>query len=236
MVPNLEDIPLNTRIHLENLTMIEEMLISPILAIMSIYRLPEGALINRGFCANFTQDIQPLCHILPRLTKDLPILILKKKDQNNNIKSFKVNRERVETVLEYLCANNPAYLEHKISFDRSLSAQLPTDGIPQDFQEQTDPDNFNVDPLLLDLGPNLEENNKNNNLESDDEYQAFIENDNDEPLQVDNIKQAISFPKANKNAINEFKFNSICSLLFPKLFPTGFGDPTNKSKLFHYFC
>ena len=61
------------------MTMIEEMLIFPILAIMSIFRLPGGSLINRGFVANFSQDLQPLCNIKPRLPKDLPILILKKK-------------------------------------------------------------------------------------------------------------------------------------------------------------
>ncbi|MFN9906341.1 MAG: DUF6570 domain-containing protein, partial [bacterium] len=44
----------------EDLTMVEEMLISPLLAIMSIFRLPGGQLVNRGFVANFSQDIQPI--------------------------------------------------------------------------------------------------------------------------------------------------------------------------------
>jgi hypothetical protein len=64
---------------LEDLTMIEEMLVSPLLSIMSIFRLSGGQLISRGFVANFTQDIQPLVNVLPRLPKDLPILILKKR-------------------------------------------------------------------------------------------------------------------------------------------------------------
>ena len=31
--------------------------------------------------------------------------------------------------------------------------------------------------------------------------------------------------------INEFDFDGICALLFPKLFPIGLGDPTKKSRL-----
>ena len=55
--------------------MIEEMLISPILSVMSVFRLPNGALISRGLIANFSQDIKELTKILPRLPKDLPIII-----------------------------------------------------------------------------------------------------------------------------------------------------------------
>jgi hypothetical protein len=66
------------------------MLISPILAIMSIHRLGSGALINRGFVANFTQDIQSICKTLPRLCSELPFLIIKKKGQNNITHKFKV--------------------------------------------------------------------------------------------------------------------------------------------------
>ena len=29
--------------------------------------------------------------------------------------------------------------------------------------------------------------------------------------------------------INEFEFDGICALLFPKLFPFGIGDPTKRS-------
>ena len=79
MVPDLDILPYEIKQALENLTMVEEMLVSPILAVMSVYRLPGGALINRGFCANFSQDLEKILTILPRLPKDLPLWILKKK-------------------------------------------------------------------------------------------------------------------------------------------------------------
>jgi hypothetical protein len=55
------------------------MLISPICAVMSIHRIPSGGLIQRGYCANFQQDLGPMLKLLPRLAKDVPIIILKKK-------------------------------------------------------------------------------------------------------------------------------------------------------------
>jgi hypothetical protein len=45
MIPLIDMLPIDIQIEFEKLTMVEEILISPILAIMSIYRLPNGALI-----------------------------------------------------------------------------------------------------------------------------------------------------------------------------------------------
>ena len=56
--------------------------------IMSVFRLPGGQLISRGYVANFTQDINELCATLPRLTSEIPALIVKKIDQNNQSKEF----------------------------------------------------------------------------------------------------------------------------------------------------
>ena len=74
----------------EDLTMIEEMLVSPLLAILSIFRLPGGQLVSRGFVANFSQEIQPIVDILPRLPKNLPLLVLKKINQLNQDKIYRL--------------------------------------------------------------------------------------------------------------------------------------------------
>jgi hypothetical protein len=78
MVPEIDTIPIIIRSNLESLTMIEEILISPILSVMSVFRLPNGALISRVFIANLSQDIKEFTKILPRLPLDWPIIILKK--------------------------------------------------------------------------------------------------------------------------------------------------------------
>ena len=228
MVPGFDDLPIDIKAYLEELTMVEEMLISPILAIMSIYRLPGGALINRGFCANFQQDIQPLVTKLPRLPKDIPILILKKIDQENNIKQFLVNRKRIEKVLIYLCQHNPAYIAHGIKLDVNALNSLPDNSIPYDLPTVVDQDET-VESYILETGPVLSENGLQEQI--DDNIEAIVESDDITPMQIDYIKSTINFPNADKTPINEFQMESICSLLFPKLFPNGMGDPTTKGTL-----
>jgi|688.fasta_scaffold968903_1 hypothetical protein len=68
-------------------------------------------------------------------------------------------------------------------------------------------------------------------INSKQDYDAFVESDVNEKLQSEIIKNSINFPTANTLPINEFQFDGICSLLFPKLFPFGSGDPTKKSNL-----
>lgn len=55
MVPNFSILPNDVQLAFEELTMIEEMLISPIQPIMSVFRIKGGRYIRRGYCANFTQ-------------------------------------------------------------------------------------------------------------------------------------------------------------------------------------
>ena len=63
-------------------------------------------------------------------------------------------------------------------------------------------------------------------INSKQDYDAFVESDVNEKLQSEIIKNSIQ-----QIPINEFQFDGICSLLFPKLFPFGSGDPTKKSNL-----
>ena len=207
MVSYLEDLPNDIKKNFENLTMVEEMLISPILAVMSVYRLRGGALFQKVFCANFAQDITEITKILPRLPKDLPIIILKKKDQQNKTHQFKINRLRVQSCLTYLCQNNPAYIAHGIQIADNQLKSLPEDGFPEDLFEIEDT-NINIDKILVDVGPEVLENGEHDNYEEDD-YDAFVETDDNDTLQCDQIRNAINYPKANNLLINEFQNDGI---------------------------
>jgi len=70
MNPQLDILPPYIKKLFEELTMVEEMLLTPILTVMSICRLKSGQLLSRGYVANFSQDLTQLCKILPRKTKD----------------------------------------------------------------------------------------------------------------------------------------------------------------------
>jgi hypothetical protein len=71
-------------------TMVEDMLISPLFAKISIYRLRCGQLVSKGHEANYSQDLLCLCNALPRLSKSLPVLIVKRKNQRNYLKILKL--------------------------------------------------------------------------------------------------------------------------------------------------
>ena len=66
MIPGIDSLPTNIQDNFERLTMVEEMLISPILAVMSVYRLPNGTLKHRGFVANFTQNVNEITQVIPK--------------------------------------------------------------------------------------------------------------------------------------------------------------------------
>ena len=64
MNPSIDKLPKEIQKCFELLTMVEEILISPILVVMSIYRLPNGSLKQRGFIANFTQDVYHVTQVM----------------------------------------------------------------------------------------------------------------------------------------------------------------------------
>ncbi|RMZ94620.1 ATP-dependent DNA helicase PIF1, partial [Brachionus plicatilis] len=150
MNPRHDLLPENIKKYFYELTMIEEMLISPVIPIMSVYRLNGGQFVN----------ITSIVTSLPRLIKDIPILIVKKNGTQNNSKEFKVNRNRVCTVLKFLIENNPSWKSHCISIDSHHLNLLPEDTIPNDFNEINDdklnPEEQNI--INQDLGPEIHDN------------------------------------------------------------------------------
>ena len=232
MNPQLDRLPPYIKKLFQELTMVEEMLLSPILTVMSICRLKSGQLLSRGYVANFSQDLTQLCKILPRKTNELPILIVKKLDQNNVEIEFLVNRNRVTTLLNWLYHNNTDWKLKGIEINIENINSLPLNGIPTDLNEISEgnstPENF--DQVIIQTGPNISENN----IENDDFIQTFVESDIEEPLQIDRIGQflTVEWPKANSKPINEFEYDGLCSLAFPAIFPYGTGDPTKNARRF----
>jgi hypothetical protein len=232
MNPKFHELPFSIKSEFEKLTMIEEMLISPILTVMSVFRLPGGQLLSRGYVANFSQDISEMCKTLPRKTKEIPILIVKKTDQNNNSKEFKVNRLRVEKCLKFLCENNPDWIKKGNKFDQTNCDCLPEDSIPTDLNEIINGDLApeTLDDIIIQTGPTLVEEPIEE--QQQDFIQTVVECDIEEPFQIDRIEKFIScnWPQADSTPINEFTFEGIPSLSFPSLFPLGLADPTKKAR------
>ena len=64
---------------LKGLTQAEELLISGVIPIISVHKLPYGQMGYKGHVINFPQEVSEVAEILPRLPNDLKLLIFKKK-------------------------------------------------------------------------------------------------------------------------------------------------------------
>ena len=81
--------------HLQGLTQVEEMLISAIMPIMSIYRLPHGQYGYSGHVINLPQDVASFATSLPRLPSELDVIVVRKEGANQSHRDFRVRRSVV---------------------------------------------------------------------------------------------------------------------------------------------
>ncbi len=73
---------------LQGLSQVDEMLISLVIPIMSVYRLPHGQYGYKGHVINLQQDITVFATSLPKISKELDILIVMKKGSDNFHRDF----------------------------------------------------------------------------------------------------------------------------------------------------
>ena len=112
--------------------MIEEMLIALACPIMTVQRLKGGQIGFSGHVINMPQDIFEFARNLPRPVADLPILIVKRRDEDNCLRSCKVRRQHVCEALIWLQQNNPFYRD--ITIDMGNLQSLPDNGVPDGLQ------------------------------------------------------------------------------------------------------
>ena len=105
----------------------EEMLISAIMPIMSIYRLPLGQYGYTGHVINLPQDVISFAHSLPRLPSELDVLIVRKEKEQSH-QDFKVRRAVVHEALEWLLQNNKYYRANQVHLNQDVLQQLPENG------------------------------------------------------------------------------------------------------------
>ena len=81
------------------LSQVEEMLISAVICIMSIYRLCHGQYGYKGHVINLPQDITTFATSLPRLPKELDILTVRKNGSDSTHRDFRVRKAVVLKVV-----------------------------------------------------------------------------------------------------------------------------------------
>ena len=113
-------------LNVHGLTQVEEILISAVLPIMSLYRLPHGQYGYSGHVINLPQDVACFVHSLPRLPSDLDVIVVRKEGASKSHRDFRVRRSVVLRALQWLIGNNKYY--RSVTIDSDALALLPEDG------------------------------------------------------------------------------------------------------------
>ena len=197
------------------------MLISAVMPLMSIYRLPHGQYGYKGHVINLPQDISTFATTLPRLAKDLDVLVVRKDGSESTHRDFRVRRSVVLRALEWLKSNNKYYRD--IEIDTDALNQLPVDG---DLSGLTA-----VEDTLLER----EEKSTGEDEESQ-EVCSFVPISARKMTEEESVRksvaerqtslqeQVVPWPQRGESPVNEFTKEGYMSCAFPTLLPTGAGD------------
>ena len=207
---------------LQGLTQVEEMLISPVMPIMSVYRLPHGQLSYSGHVINLPQDVASFVSSLPRDPSQLDVVVVRKEGSAGPHKDFKVRRSRVLHALQWLIDNNPYF--SSISLDHDVLAQLPENGELPGLSTVTVSDDGDSNDSTTQQGEASD---------SDQLSSSFVPLVHRKTTEREAVEQVVSeqptpvvWPPQGENPLNEFHSEGYITKAFPTLFPTGAADFT----------
>ena len=205
---------------LQNLSQVEEMLISRACPIMTIYRKHGGQRGYKGHVVNLPQNIQGFLDSLPSNVSKLPILIVRREGSNDTHADFRVCRERVLTAIQWLQRHNPCYSD--ITINHTNLESLPENGIPDGLLEVE----------ALDTSNDTDEASNGDDHDSHSFLPLPVAQETEDVAISSTIHDSypLGWPGLHENAINEFSTPYLATMCFPTLFPYGSGDPTNPAR------
>ena len=194
------------------------MLISRVMPLMSIYRLPHGQYGYKGHVINLPQDIITLANSLPRLPSELDILLVRKEESDNTHRDFRVRQSVMLRALKWL-KQNKYYHDNEIN--HAALSQLLADGDLTGIRTMQD--------TLMDEEDHKDDDNPNGIVtfvpvaarkmtEQEAVRKSVQECQSSPPDQV------VPWPSRSDTPINEFTTEGYMSCAFPILLPTGGGD------------
>ncbi len=174
------------------------MLISLVIPIMSVYHLPHGQYGYKGHVINLPQDITAFATSLPRIPKELDVLIVREKGTDNTHQDFKVRREVVLKALLWLKQHNKYY--RKAHIDYVALNELPEDGhlsnhsgiesstCNEDASENHDEQNYDTESFIPMAAPKLTELDT---VKQNYDTESFIPMAAPKLTELDTVKQSI---------------------------------------------
>ena len=212
------------------------MLVSAVMPVMSIYRLPLGQYGYTGHVINLPQDVVSFASSLPRVPSKLDVLVVRK-DNDQSHRDFRVRRTVVQEALMWLLENNEYYRANQVHLNQETLRQLPEDG------------------NLTELNSLQLEDSSGQTVPREDQYNAhlpssFVPNAVQQRTEQETVRQSIAdrqsgsthhlmWPTIGGTPINEFTTEGYFTMAFPTLFPTGradfLGQRCNKVTIGNYF-
>ena len=191
------------------------MLISPVIPMISLYRLPHGQYGYNGHVINLPQDVASFVNTLPRHPNDLDIIVVRQQNSSESHHDFHVRRSKVICALQWLIANNIYF--RNITIDNAIISSLPQNSnltnvptiiFPVDQSDESDPSTHSEDPYTADLS------------------RTFVPGLYQSRTEAENIRQSLGnstvmWPNQEENPINKFNMEGYFTRAFPTLFPTG---------------
>lgn len=105
-----------------------QVLVSAVMPIMSIYRLPHGQYGYSGHVINLPQDVASFANSLPCLPSELDVIVVRREGASQSHHDFRVRRSVMHQALLWLVTNNQYYRANNIHIDANALAQLLQDG------------------------------------------------------------------------------------------------------------
>lgn len=209
--------PGNQPEELKNLTVVEQMLISPLLPSCQIFNIQGGGQRGgRGHVITFPQQIQSIATALPH-TK-LPIVLFEK-DIGNSKVYLRVRRHIVENALKWLIANNPHF--RYITLNEHSLSDLPIDGQFQGFHSMENVEENNQ--LKKDPNPIVGDQVCQHFDSSSVMYMPLREMEPEFRKRL--LNDVLKWPPVDsQRPVSEFTTHGLFAKAFPHLFPTGSGD------------
>ena len=203
------------------------MLISAVLPIMSLYKLPHGQYAYSGHVINLPQDVASFANSLPRLPSELDVIIVRKEGASNSHRDFRVRRAVVLRALQWLIANNKYY--RNVHINAEALEILPEDGdlsglhsVSLDsMEDDTDTQHEDEDPYDIHLSGSFVPSTTQRMTEQETVRQSVQQRQSHQrPV----APPTVSWPPSSSTPINEFNTEGYMSCAFPTLFPTGAAD------------
>ena len=217
------------------------MLVSAVMPIMSIYRLPHGQYGYSGHVINLPQDVVSFVSSLPRLPSELDVIVVRKEGASQSHRDFRVRRSVVHRALQWLITSNKYYRALHVQIDANVLAQLPQDGNLSDLTSITVESIDTEYPTTS--SPSTQTSTTTNTTTDDSDMcdahmpQSFVPIATRSMTEQEAVQQSLQerqnstsssstlmWPSIGGVPINEFSTEGYFSCAFHTLFPTGAGD------------